>query len=139
MIDMRDRDRRIIPGITQRGTVPRGGAASIVAIAVLVVLAGIMAQQVRRVLMERRQLRNEVSHMQAVKLADAGLMLAAYARAEDPQWDGMTWTLPPGTIHHANSAEVAISVQDQTCTVVARYPANAEIPFRVTRTRKLSP
>ena len=118
---------------------PRCGAASIVAIAVLVVLAGIMAQQVRRVLMERRQMRNEVAYLQTEKLADAGQMLAQKSKSKDPAWRGFTWILPPGSIHQTNSAEVMITVQEDSCTVVARYPANAEIPFQVTRTRKMAP
>lgn len=119
--------------------VARRGAASIVAVAVLVVLAGIMAQQVRRVLMERRQMQNEIAHLQAEKLAEAGLMLARQKRAADPNWISVTWTLPPGKIHKTNSAEVVIYMQENNCTVVARYPANTEIPFQVTRTRKMSP
>ena len=122
-----------------RVTAPRRGAASIVAIAVLVILAGIMAQQVRRVLMERRQMRNEVAYLQTEKLVDAGLTLAQKSKSKDPAWMGLTWNLPPGSIHQTNSAEVVITVQDDSCTVVARYPANAEIPFQVTRTRKLTP
>ena len=118
---------------------PRRGAASIVAIAVLVILAGIMAQQVRRVLMERRQMRNEVAYLQTEKLAEAGLLLAQKSKSKDPAWLGLTWNLPPGAIHQTNSAEVVIKVQDDSYTVVARYPANAEIPFQVTRTRKLIP
>jgi len=117
----------------------RRGAASIVAIAVLVILSGIMAQQVRRVLMERRQMRNEVAYLQTEKLADAGLMLAKKSKFKDPAWMGFTWNLPPGSIHQTNSAEVVITVQEDSCTVVARYPTNAEIPFQVTRTRKLAP
>ena len=74
----------------------RRGAASIVVIAVLVILAGIMAQQVRRVLMERRQMRNEVAYLQTEKLADAGLLLAQKSKSKDPAWLGLTWTLPPG-------------------------------------------
>ena len=117
----------------------RRGAASIVAIAVLVILAGIMAQQVRRVLMERRQMRNEVAYLQTEKLSEAGLLLAQKSKSKDPAWMGLTWNLPPGAIHQTNSAEVVITVQDDSYTVVARYPANAEIPFQVTRTRKLAP
>lgn len=117
----------------------RRGAASIVAIAVLVVLSGIMLQQVRRVLMERRQMRNEVAYLQTEKLADAGLMLAQKSITKDAAWAGFTWNLPPGAIHQTNSAEVVITVQDDSCTVVARYPLNAEIPFQITRTRKLAP
>ena len=120
-------------------TLIRRGTASVVAIAVLVVLAGIIAQQVRRVLMERRQMRNEVAYLQAEKLADAGLLFAQKSRSSDPAWTGLTWNLPPGSIHQTNSAEVVLSVQDHLCTAVARYPLNAEIPFQVTRTRKLAP
>ena len=117
----------------------RRGAATIVAIAVLAILAGIMAQQTRRVLMERRQMRKEIEHLQTEKLADAGLLLAEKSKLKDPAWTGLTWNLPPGSIHQTNSAEVVISVQEDFCTVLARYPVNADIPFQVTRIRKLTP
>ncbi len=117
----------------------RHGAASVVAVAVLVILAGIMAQQTRRVVMERRQMRNEIAYLQTEKLAEAGLLLAQNSKAKDPAWSGTTWNLQPGSIHQTNSAEVVITVQEESCTVVARYPTNAEIPFQVTRTRKLAP
>jgi len=117
----------------------RGGAVTVVALLVLLILGLIVAQFVRRVLMERRQVRQEVLHMQAEKLADAGLSLAAASRRDDPAWTGFTWNLPAGTIHQKNTAEVTIRMQDETCTVVARYPANSQIPLQVTRTRKLSP
>ncbi len=117
----------------------RRGAASIVAIAVLVILAGILAQQTRRVVMERRQMRNEVAYLQTEKLAEAGWLLAQNSKAKDPAWSGVTWNLQPGSIHQTNSAEVVIKVQEESCTIVARYPTNAEIPFQVTRTRKLAP
>lgn len=116
----------------------RQGAASIVAIAVLAILAGIMAQQTRRVLMERRQMRNEVTYLQTEKLAEAGLILALKSKTNDPTWSGLTWNLAPGSIHQTNSAEIVITVQEDSCTVVARYPTNAEIPFQVTRSRKLA-
>jgi len=117
----------------------RRGAATIVAIAVLAILAGIMTQQTRRVLMERRQMRNEIAYLQTEKLAEAGLVLAEKSKLKDPAWTGLTWNLPPGSIHQTNSAEVVITVQGDSCTVVASYPANADIPFQVTRTRKLTP
>ena len=89
--------------------------------------------------MERRQMRNEVDYMQTEKLAEAGLLLAQSAKAKDPAWSGVTWNLQPGSIHQTNSAEVVITLQEESCTVIARYPTNAEIPFQVTRTRKLAP
>jgi type II secretory pathway component PulK len=117
----------------------RRGAVTIVALLTLLVLAGMLGQHVRRVLMERRQFRQEILHLQAEKLAEAGIELADSSRRNDAAWSGMTWNLPAGAIHQTNSAEVVIRMQDETCTVVARYPANAEIPFQVTRIRKLTP
>ena len=117
----------------------RRGAVTIVALLTLLILAGMLGQHVRRVLMERRQFRQEVLHLQAEKLAEAGIELAASSWQKDPSWSGTTWNLPTGTIHQTNSAEVVIRLQDETCTVVARYPANADIPFQVTRTRKMTP
>ena len=119
--------------------VNRRGAASIVALAVLAIFAGVIAQQTRRVLMERRQMRDEVAFLQTEKLADAGMLLARKSKVEDPAWMGLTWNLPAGAIHQTNSAVVVITVQEDSCTVVARYPSNTEIPFQVTRTRKLTP
>ena len=84
-------------------------------------------------------MRKEIEHLQTAKLADAGLLLAEKSKLKDPAWTGLTWNLPPGSIHQTNSAEVVISVQEDFCTVIARYPGNADIPFQVTRTRKLTP
>ena len=128
-----------IPSSSLHKHATRSGAASVVAVAVLAILAGILAEQTRRVVMERRQMRNEVAFLQTEKLAEAGVLLAQTAKAKDPAWSGTTWNVQPGSIHQTNSAEVVITVQEESCTVVARYPTNAEIPFQVTRTRKLAP
>jgi Tfp pilus assembly protein PilX len=117
----------------------RRGAVTVVALVVLLILGLLVGQFVRRVLMERRQIRQEVQHMQAEKLADAGLRLAVVSRQKDPAWTGTTWNVQAGTIHQTNTAEVTIRMQEETCTVIARYPANSQIPLQVTRTRKLSP
>lgn len=117
----------------------RRGAVTIVALVVLMILAGLIAQQVGRALSDRRHSRHQVLHLQTEKLAEAGLNLAAASYAADPAWTEVTWKIPAGSIHQTNTAEVNIKVQDGTCTVVSRYPANNEIPFQVTRTRKLTP
>lgn len=117
----------------------RRGAVTIVALVVLMILAGLIAQQVSRALSDRRHSRQQVLHLQTEKLAEAGLKLAATSHAADPAWTGTTWKVPAGVIHQTNSAEVTINVQDGTCTVVSRYPTNNDIPFQVTRTRKLTP
>ena len=117
----------------------RRGAVTIVALVVLMILAGLIAQQVSRALSDRRHSRQQVLHLQTEKLAEAGLKLAATSHAADPAWTGTTWKVPAGVIHQTNSAEVMITVQDGTCTVVSRYPTNNDIPFQVTRTRKSTP
>ena len=117
----------------------RRGAVTIVALLVLLVLAGMIGQYVRRVVMVRRQFRQEMLHQQAEKLADAGLQLAKAARQKDAAWSGLQWDVPPGEIHQTNSGAVVISMQGDICTVVARYPNNSPLPFQVTRTRKLTP
>ena len=128
--------RLILPGIAGQS---RRGAVTIVALVVLMILAGLIAQQVSRALSDRRHSRQQVLHLQTEKLAEAGLNLATTSYAADPAWTGLTWKIPAGSIHQTNTAEVTIQVQDGTCTVVSRYPANNEIPFQVTRTRKLTP
>ena len=118
----------------------RRGSVTVVALVVLVILAGLVGQHVRRVLMERRQFRQETLNLQAEKLADAGMSMAILARKKDAAWRGVTWNLPSGVIHQTNSADVAIQVQDDICTVTVRYPTNNNIFFcKVTRTRKLTP
>jgi type II secretory pathway component PulK len=117
----------------------RRGAVTVVALLVLLVLSGMIGQYVRRVVMERRQFRQETLHQQAEKLADAGLLVAISARQKDPAWAGFQWELPAGEIHQTNSGEVVIRMQGEICTVVARYPTNSSLPFQVTRTRKLTP
>lgn len=117
----------------------RRGAVTIVALVVLLVLSGMIGQYVRRVVMERRQFRQETLHQQAEKLADAGLLMATAAIQKDPAWSGFRWELPAGEIHQTNSGEVVIHMQGEICTVVARYPTNSTLPFQVTRTRKLTP
>ena len=118
----------------------RRGSVTVVALVVLVILAGLVGQHVRRVLMERRQFRQEILQLQAEKLADAGMDLAISARKKDAAWHGVTWNLPSGVIHQTNSADVAIQVQEGICTVTVRYPTNNNIFFcKVSRTRKLTP
>ncbi len=118
----------------------RRGAVTVVALVVLVILAGLVGQHVRRVLMERRQFRQEILHLQAEKLADAGINMAIATRKKDTTWGGVTWKTPSGAIHQTNTADVEIKIEQDVCTVIVRYPTNNNsIPFKVTRTRKLTP
>ena len=118
----------------------RRGSVTVLALVTLLIVSTLLAQYTRRVLMERRQYRQEILHQQAEKLAEAGLQLAEDSRSNDPAWTGVTWNLQPGEIHQTNSADVAIQVQDDICTVTVRYPTNNNsFLCKVTRTRKLTP
>ncbi len=128
----------LAPESGERGQARRG-SVTVLALVTLLILSALLAQYTRRVLMERRQFRQEILHQQAEKLADAGLQVAQDSREKNAAWTGITWNLPPGEIHQTNSAEVVIRMQDDTCTVVARYPANFDIPLQVTRIRKITP
>jgi hypothetical protein len=117
----------------------RSGAVTVLCLVTLLIFSAMISQYVRRVLLERRQFRNEVLSVQAEQLAETALRMARTQRTQDPAWPGMVWELPAGMIHQTNSARVVIEMQDDVCKVVARYPTNRELPVQVTRTRKLLP
>ena len=115
----------------------RKAAISVMVMLVLLLLSGMMASQVRRVLSDRRQSRQETFHLQAEHLAQAGLIKAAAAWNTEEEYRGEDWNLPAGIIHQTNSAAVQISISDDgECRVIARYPANYEVPFQVTRMQR---
>ncbi len=115
------------------------GFVSVLVLLVLLLLFGLVASQVQRVLKDRRQTRSEQHYLQTKYLASAGLLRADSAKKHQPDYTGEIWNIPPGEIHQTNSASVQIEVSaDGVCKVVASYPANTERPNRVTRIRKLS-
>lgn len=96
----------------------RGGAISAMVLVVLLILSSVLASQVKRVLAERRQCRNELDYLQTERLADAGLLLANEQLHQDPNWTGTTWELPAGIIDQTKSGRVSI--------VVSRTMASAD-------------
>jgi hypothetical protein len=124
----------------QHSSENRRGAITTIVLVILLLVSGMVATMVRRVIVERRSLRNEMDYLQAEKLADAGLTLATQQLTRNPEWRGLRREFSPGQIHQTKSAELQIIVSDQKeMTVTARYPANVKIPFQVTRTRKIEP
>ncbi|MFN9977706.1 MAG: hypothetical protein ACK58T_48145, partial [Phycisphaerae bacterium] len=114
------------------------GAITTIVLVILLLISGIIATMVRRVIIERRSLRNEIDYLQAEKLADAGLTLATQHLNQNPEWCGLRREFSQGLIHQTKSGELQIIVSEQKeMTVTARYPANEKIPFQVTRTRKI--
>lgn len=117
----------------------RSGVALVMVIVILIVLSGIAAQTVRRVMLERRQFRIEALRQQTIQLVEAGFRLARQSRDQNAAWDGVVWNIPAGQIHQTNSGSVDIRIQNDICTVTARYPDNSEIPVQITRIRKFEP
>lgn len=131
--------RKLVAHRRENSSKPRSGAMTVLCLVTLLIFSAMVSQYVRRVLLERRQFRNEVNSVQAETLAETALRIARTQRTQDPAWAGMVWELPAGTIHQTNSARVVIEIQDDVCKVIARYPTNRELPVQITRTRKLLP
>ncbi|MEQ9409685.1 MAG: hypothetical protein RIK87_18260 [Fuerstiella sp.] len=117
---------------------PRRGVVTVMVLIVLLLMSGLIAEFIRRAISDRRQMRQEQQHCQTVQLARAGVTRLFLKRREDSAWAGDSWQIPAGTIHQSHSGLVETSVRDRTATITATYPANAEIPFRVTRILRLS-
>lgn len=117
----------------------RRAIVSVVVLIVLMLITGLIAQYARRAVGDRRQMRIEMQHQQTIKLAEAGVLRLKQKMADDAEFTQDTWNLPAGTIHQTNTGTVEITVNEETATIVARYPANKENPLKVTRTVDVKP
>ncbi len=122
----------------------RHAAVIVMVLLILMIMSGLVAQFFRRAMADRRQTRNEMQHQQAIQLTLAAEHLLAERLAADTNYEGETWDHPAGILHQTNTGSVVISMTDTStdgriATLTARYPANADLPFRVTRTVRLSP
>jgi len=125
---------------TSRHTHPghRRGVVVVLAIVVIMICSGVMAQLARRALLDRRQAEENLLLMQTQELAQAGIRRAKVAVNKAPGWTGETWALAAGQIHQTNEGEVVIKVIDQRVTVVARYPVNHPNPVKITRSTSIA-
>ena len=122
----------------------RHGAIIVMVLLILMIMSGLVAQFFRRAITDRRQVRNEFQHQQAIQLTLAAEYLLIRRLAADADYKGETWDHPAGVLHQTNTASVVISIANtatnaRIATLTARYPANADLPFKVTRTVRLSP
>ena len=117
----------------------RAGIVTVMVLLVLILIAGLIAEFVRRAVADRRQFRAEHQHQQATLLVEAGIRRLRASRTADDSYAGETWQIPAGVVHDSNTGSVEISIADNTAVVTASYPANQDIPFRVTRSVRLSP
>ncbi|MCP4787158.1 MAG: hypothetical protein GY903_11280 [Fuerstiella sp.] len=122
----------------------RHAAVIVMVLLILMLMSGLVAQFFRRAMADRRQTRNEIQHQQAIQLTMAAELLLNERLAADTDYKGETWDHPAGILHQTNTGSVVISVtdistDDRIATLTARYPANADPPFKVTRIVRLSP
>ena len=115
----------------------RRGTVLIIIIVLLLIAVMIAGSIVPMLVMDARQIRGDRSALQAQRLAESGLRRAAVQLAADPGYQSEIWSpeLPSGR------AKIEIDItsegQDRVITSRATYPADAQLPARVTRTREL--
>lgn len=115
------------------------GIVTVMVIVVLMLMSGLILAFVQRALSDRRQVRRELQYRQTVQLAAAGIQQAKAQRSDNQDYEGEVWTIPAGRIHQTNSAEVTIRITGSQAEVIARYPADQDIPFQVTQKVSLLP
>jgi len=111
----------------------RRGTVTVLVLVVILIGSVMIAQLVRRALLDARQTANNLLHLQTQELADAGEYRAQQSWRDSQEWAGETWKLPPGKMHQTNEGEVVITVVDNVATITARYPVNFSNPIQITR------
>ena len=116
----------------------RRAVITVLVLVVLLLMSLMVAQFIRRAVGDRRQMRNELMHQQTIQLAIAAENRTQRKLASDASFKGETWEIPAGVIHQTHSAQVVINVEDDSATIIARYPINSDLPIQVTKTIRLS-
>ena len=116
----------------------RRAIVTVMVLLVLILLAALLAEFVRRGMTDNRQMRRELHQQQAQQLAVAGIDTLNSKLAADASYAGETWEIPAGIIHQTNTGQVVISIDDTTATVIARYPNNLDQPVQVTKTVRIT-
>ena len=116
----------------------RRAVITVLVLVVLLLMSLMVAQFIRRAVGDRRQMRNELMRQQTIQLAIAAENRTQRKLASDASFKGETWEIPAGVIHQTHSAQVVINVEDDSATIIARYPINSDLPIQVTKTIRLS-
>lgn len=116
----------------------RRAVVTVMVLLVLVLLAGLLAEFVRRGVSDNRQMRRELHQEQAQQLVLAGVDTLNAKLAADASYSGETWILAAGTIHQTNIGQVVISINGDSARIVATYPTNLDHPIQVTKTVRIS-
>jgi hypothetical protein len=116
----------------------RRGAAVLVAMVCLCVLAVVIAALVKMSTAERTRLQTDAERLQADVLAESAMDRAAAKLAADPKYRGETWTLSAGELGGDEEATAAIRVEPvdgkpnmRLVKIQADYPN--QLPHRIRR------
>ncbi|HEY1599296.1 MAG TPA: hypothetical protein VGG64_06820 [Pirellulales bacterium] len=138
---------RRIHRTTQRGIarrrVARRGVALIAVLCCLMVAAVVVLNMLRSTIMEQRQLRGQRQHLQAERLAEAGLERGLAQLQQSSTYAGEIWRITAVELGGASAGAVTIRVeplkdrpQERTILVQADYPDDPL--HRVRKTREAS-
>ena len=115
--------------ISRRSARGRRGAALVLALVCLLVVAAIGAAIVQTLLRENRQARQHQLHTQTLWIAESAIQRAAAQLTADAQYTGETWQIQADALDGQWPAEAIIRVEavesDETARrvlVTARYP-----------------
>jgi Tfp pilus assembly protein PilX len=115
------------------------GSVSVFVLVVIALMAGLLLARAKNTISRHRHTRHDAQHLQTTQLANAGMRIAERAWQDSTEPFQFEWELLPGTVHQTNSGRVTIvTTADGDCTVVAQFPTNVDLPFRVTRTQGFS-
>ena len=109
---------------------PRSAGARCVAVLVCMTIASVVVlNMLRTTIMEQRQLRTQRQHLQAERLAAAGLDRAVAQLQQSATYSGETWQIAAEELGGASAGSVTIRVepindrpQERTIAVQADYP-----------------
>jgi len=111
----------------------RHGGVIVIVLVVLMIMTAMVGQYARRVIQDRREVGQDLLHRQTLELVNCGVQRLKQQREADPTWSGETWKPTIGAIDQTKEAEVVITVDGSSATVIARYPINSQFPIQITR------
>ena len=115
----------------------RSGTVTVMVVVVILPLSGITVQYARRAVVDRRQAAQDLQERQTRELVSAGMRRAKQMHQRDASWSGETWLTSVNTESRRHEAEVVISVDSGTATVVARYPLDSPSTIQITQQAEL--
>ena len=122
-----------------RGRHGRRGIAMVIVIALFAICLTLFGLWARQIVDEQRRLTSQQNRMQAIRLAEAGVLRARTQLASDLTFTKDNWSVPASMLGGTHSGDVRIRVHpaDESgsarCEVIAEYPADVLRRAQITR------